>query len=203
MTSTTTSIDGSVTILTASVVRSPSTPATSRSFVAERTATFASSSCTPVRSAIRLASVSRERATAAPTLPHPSMPTRMVGRPASVSESPAKASSRPAAPFTPSPPCPSGAFASLAAMTAKATYRASRLATGVAQRCAGESRPFRLAPGNRRRSAGGARPQGPKASPADRRRVACTISRKTDKDRYRRALPGEKCTRRPGERGRW
>ena len=36
-----------------------------------------------MRSAIRLASVSRKRATAAPTLPQPSRPTRIVGRPGS------------------------------------------------------------------------------------------------------------------------
>ena len=53
------------------MVRSASTPGTSRSFVAERTATLASSSCTPVRSAIRLASVSRRRATAAPDIAAP------------------------------------------------------------------------------------------------------------------------------------
>ncbi len=81
MTSTTTSIEGSVTMLTGSVVISGSTPGTSRSLVAERTATLASSSCTPVRSAIRLESVSKNRATEAPTLPQPSRPTRTVGRP--------------------------------------------------------------------------------------------------------------------------
>ena len=79
MTSTTTSIEGSSTTPPASVVRSGSTPGTSRSLVAERTATLASSSWRPVRSAIRLASLRRKRARAAPTLPQPSRPTRTVG----------------------------------------------------------------------------------------------------------------------------
>ncbi len=81
ITSTTTSIAGSRTTPKGSVVIRRSTPGTSRSLDAERTATLTSSSATPVRSAIRPASVSNRRASALPTLPQPSRPTRTVGRP--------------------------------------------------------------------------------------------------------------------------
>src|SRR5258708_614291 len=81
--STTTPIEGSSRILSASVVSSSRGGMYGRSLPGSRTSTRASSTPTPVRSVIRVRAVARRSATWAPTVPSPSRPMRMavmVGR---------------------------------------------------------------------------------------------------------------------------
>src|SRR6266511_3953975 len=78
ITSTTTSMSGSVTTASASCVNRPAGSGTSRSRARFRTATRFTSRCTPARCSIRSAFSPIKRTSAEPTFPQPSKPTRTV-----------------------------------------------------------------------------------------------------------------------------